>query len=104
MHISVFEYGIQGFDDEEWGRRCEELAPAFAAVPGLASKVWLKGDDGRYGGVYLWQDADAYRAFLDSDLGRTIDGNPAFVGLTKRDWAVDEAPTRITRGLTPVPT
>ncbi len=51
------------------------------------------------GGVYLWVDKAAYEAFLASDLGQAVGAHPNIAGLTARDYAVDEAPTRVTRGL-----
>src|SRR5215469_4058689 len=102
MHISVFEYQVQGIDDAGWDRECEGLAPAFAAVPGLVSKVWLHGEGNARGGVYLWRDKAAYGAFLASDLGKAVGSHPNIAGLTMRDYAVDEAPTRVTRGLAAV--
>jgi Putative mono-oxygenase ydhR len=99
MHVSVFEYGITGMDAASWAASCEELAPAFAQVPGLVSKVWLKGADGRYGGVYVWEDESAYRAFLTSELGAALASHPHLEGLTMREWSVDERPTAVTRGI-----
>jgi hypothetical protein len=99
MHISVVDYRIQGIDDAGWSRACDELAPAFAAVPGLVSKVWLRGEGDARGGVYLWEDKAAYDAFLASDLGKAVGSHPNIADLTMRDYAVDEAPTRITRGV-----
>ncbi|MGY1650300.1 hypothetical protein [Geodermatophilus sp. SYSU D01119] len=52
MHVSVFEYRLRGIAPEEWAATCvEQLAPAFAAVPGLLSKIWLTSADGHLGGV-----------------------------------------------------
>jgi hypothetical protein len=99
MHISVFEYRIRDIDDAAWSRACDELAPAFAAVPGLVSKVWLHGKGAIRGGVYLWTDKAAYEAFLSSDMGRTVGSHPNIADLTMKDYAVDEAPTRVTRGV-----
>ena len=99
MHISVFEYRIQDIDEAGWSAVCEELAPAFAAVPGLLTKFWLHGDGDGRGGVYVWSDREAYAAFLRSELGRAVGAHPNIADLTMRDYAVDEAPTRVTRGL-----
>ncbi len=99
MHISVFDYRIQDIDDAGWSQACDELAPAFAAVPGLVSKVWLHGEGDARGGVYLWEDRAAYETFLASDLGRAVGSHPNIADLTIRDYAVDEAPTRVTRGV-----
>jgi hypothetical protein len=99
MHVSIFSYRIQDIDDTGWSKACDELAPAFAAVPGLVSKVWLHGEGDARGGVYLWEDKAAYEAFLASDLAKAVGSHPNIAELTMRDFAVDEAPTRVTRGM-----
>jgi hypothetical protein len=99
MHVSVFEYRLSGIGEEEWATACvEQLAPAFARVPGLVSKIWLRSPDGGFGGVYLWEDEESYRAFLAGDLGAALATHPHLDGLTMRDWPVDAAPTAITTG------
>ncbi|WP_158579938.1 YdhR family protein [Geodermatophilus marinus] len=99
MHVSLIEYRLSGVDREEWARVCvEQLAPVFAAVPGLVSKIWLTTPDGQLGGVYVWEDEESYRAFLAGDLGAALAAHPHIAGLTMRDWRVDEAPTAITTG------
>ena len=51
-----------------------------------------------YGGVYLWEDAAAMRAYLASDLGRGVAGNPHFANLTARDFEVLSGPTASSGG------
>jgi hypothetical protein len=100
MHISVFEYRIRDIDEAGWAAKCEdELASAFAAVPGLLSKFWLHGEGDVRGGVYVWTNREAYVTFLDSELGRALGTHPNIADLVLREYAVDEAPTRVTRGL-----
>ncbi|MDD7937942.1 YdhR family protein [Actinomycetospora lutea] len=99
MHVSVIEYRITGIDAAGWAATCDEIAPAFALLPGLVGKIWLEGSDGRYGGVYVWEDEAAYRAFLDSDLGAGFASHPNLEAVTMRDWAVDEKHTAITGGI-----
>jgi hypothetical protein len=99
MHVSIFNYRIQDIDDTGWSTACDELAPAFAAVPGLVSKVWLHGEGDARGGVYLWEDKAAYEAFLAGDLLKAARSHPNIAELTMRDFAVDESPTRVTRGM-----
>jgi hypothetical protein len=101
MHVTLAEYRIQAIDDAGWADACRnELAPAFAAVPGLMVKYWLHGDADIRGGVYIWSDRAAYLAFLDSDLGRALGHHPNIANLTMRDYALDEAPTQVTHGMT----
>jgi hypothetical protein len=54
MHVSVAEYRLRDIDGVGWAEACQnELAPAFAAVPGLIAKYWLLGDGDVRGGVYI---------------------------------------------------
>src|SRR4029077_6381314 len=41
VQILIVNFNLDGLSEEEFASSCDELAPAFAAVPGLASKVWL---------------------------------------------------------------
>src|SRR5882724_8945997 len=100
-HVSVMNYHICNIDDTGWSQACDELATAFAAAPGLVNKIWLHGEGDARGGVYLWQDKDAYDAFLVSDLAKALGSHPNIADLTMRDYAIDEAPTQVTRGLKP---
>ena len=55
---------------------CDEVAPAFAAVPGLVSKVWLADrENGVYGGVYTFENGAAVDAYLASDLLAQVAAN-----------------------------
>ena len=40
-----------------------DIAPGFRAVPGLISKQFIYDENGRAGGVYLWQTRSAAEAF-----------------------------------------
>ena len=52
MHIQMINFQLSGVTEAEYVALCDELAPAFAAVPGLVRKVWLANSDtGTYGGV-----------------------------------------------------
>ena len=46
-----------------------------------------------YGGVYIWQDAAAMQAYLASDLGKGVTGNPNFANLTSSDFEMLSGPT-----------
>jgi hypothetical protein len=41
MHILVVNFGLEGLAHEDYLKIADELAPVFAGVPGLCSKVWL---------------------------------------------------------------
>lgn len=69
-------------------------------MPGLISKVWLADSaSGTYGGVYLWEDREAFERFTTSDLFKTVASPPHLADITAKDFGVLEAPTRVTRGL-----
>jgi hypothetical protein len=79
---------------------CDEVAPAFAAVPGLVSKIWIEDSaSGTYGGVYLFHDRAAFDRFKGSDLFKGVAGHPNLTNISAKDFGILEAPTRVTNGL-----
>ncbi len=103
MHIQVVNFQLKDMGEGEFRALCDELAPAFGALPGLVSKVWLAdAASGTYGGVYTWADEASYVAFTRSELFAAVASNPHFANVTSRDFGVLEAPTRVTRGLVAV--
>lgn len=73
MHIQIINFRLKGITRRDYDALCEQVAPAFAALPGLISKVWLADDQANtYGGVYTWRDRAAMEAFLKTDLFRTV--------------------------------
>jgi quinol monooxygenase YgiN len=100
MHIQVVNFQLSGMSDAEFRSECDGLAPVFAAVPGLISKVWLADPaTGTYGGIYTWEDQAAMAQYFESDLFKAVAGHPHFAGLTSRDFSILEGPTRVTRGV-----
>lgn len=100
MHIAIVNFHLKDMTHEQFLTACDELAPAFAAVPGLIQKVWLSDPaSNTYGGVYTWTDRAAFAAFAAGDLARAVVTHPNFSDITIRDFAVLDAPTRVTRGL-----
>ena len=66
MHIQVINFRLKDLSPAGYAALCDELAPNFAAMPGLLAKVWLADDaSGTYGGVYTWRD----RAAMGEALG-----------------------------------
>ena len=94
MHVQIVNFNLKDMTDAEFREMANDVAPAFAAVPGLLSKIWL-ADVGKntYGGVYIWRDAAAMQAYLASDLGKGVVGNPNFANLTSRNFEVLSGPT-----------
>jgi len=59
--------------EEELLNRAKEREPQFKATPGLLQKYYVKLDeDGRYGGVYVWDSPESLQRYRDSDLAKSI--------------------------------
>jgi heme-degrading monooxygenase HmoA len=100
MHIQIINFQLKGLGRGEYDNLCEQLAPTWAGIPGLISKVWLENDaTNTYGGVYTWRDKSDMDNFVKSELFKAVATNPNFDAVTSRDFAVSEGPTRVTRGL-----
>jgi hypothetical protein len=99
MHILIINFALEGISAEQYAEQVESVAPAFAKLPGLVSKIWLANQEtNTYGGVYLWQDQEAMEAYKHSDIYKGMMANPYFKDISVKDFAVLEGPTRITRG------
>ena len=97
MHVLIVNFNLKGLDDAQYARMCDAVAPAFAAVPGLASTLWIKNDDtGNYGAVCIFESRDALNRFEETDLFRSLAVNKNLTNITADDFEVLEAPTRVT--------
>jgi hypothetical protein len=103
MHIQIVTYHLKDLSDADHSKLCDQLAASFAVLPGLISKVWLANRAANtYGGIYTWRDRDAMAAFTRTELFSSIVSSPNVADLTSSDFAVNEAPTKVTRGLVAV--
>jgi heme-degrading monooxygenase HmoA len=99
MHVQIINFQLQDLSEEEYAGITNQIAPAFAEVPGLLSKVWLADSStGTFGGVYYWSDRDAMEEFARTDLFNTVATHPNLRNITSTDFAVMDEPTKITRG------
>jgi len=97
MYVLIVNFNLKDVDEAQYARMCDAIAPAFAAVPGLASKLWIKNSDtGTYGGVYIFESRDALNRFEETDLFRSLAVNKNLTNITADDFEVLEAPTRVT--------
>ncbi len=100
MHIQIVNFSLKGIGEEDYRGQVEPIAPAFANLPGLVSKTWLANKEtNTYGGVYVWQSREAMEGYKETDIYKGMLAAPHFEGVTVKDFAVLESPTRITRGL-----
>ena len=104
MHIQIINFHLKDLSEADYRGICDEVAPAFAEVPGLVSKVWLANPVANtYGGVYTWASREAMEEFSKSELFTAVATNPNFADITSADFDVLEEPTRVTGGLAEVP-
>jgi len=100
MQILIINFSLDGLSESDYEARCDEVAPAFAAVPGLASKVWLADRaEGVFGGVYTFESDEAVDQYLSSELFAGVCATPGFVNFSVRRFGVLEGPTSVTRGM-----
>ena len=99
MHIQVVTFKLNGIDEAAYQVHAEQSAPAFAALPGLRAKIWLASEEtNTYGGIYVFDDVDAMRAYQGGEIFRGLQENPHMVDVSVRDFSVLAAPTKVTRG------
>jgi hypothetical protein len=99
VQILIVNFSLDGLSEEDFENGCDELAPVFAAVPGLVSKVWLADRaEGTFGGVYTFESEKAVDDYLGSELFAGIGATPGLVNISVRRFGVLEGPTRVTRG------
>jgi quinol monooxygenase YgiN len=100
MHIQVVNFNLKDMSEKEFRQMCDELAPTFAKLPGLISKVWLADPAiNSNGGVYTWRDRSAWENYTKSELFQAVATNPHLANISSRDYTVIEGPTRVTNGL-----
>jgi hypothetical protein len=102
VHIQVVNFHLKDLSDADYRSACDGWAPAFAAVPGLISKVWLAdAATNTYGGIYTWTDRAAMEAFASSDLFKAVVGNPNLADITSRDFSILAGPGAVTQARVP---
>lgn len=98
MHLQLITFRLNGVSAADYEAHCAEIAPRFAEIPGLRSKIWIAepGSDVR-GGVYLWESSAWAARHADGPIVASMRADPRFEGVTIRDFDVLAAPTEVTR-------
>ena len=98
MRIQVVNFNLEGINHDDFLQIADTAAPAFAAVPGLVSKIWLcDQENNTYGGVYTWENEQAMETFAKSELfNNALANNPNFVNLSEKDFGILDGPSKIT--------
>src|SRR6188472_3030213 len=101
MHAQLITYQLKDISQADYLKQMVEPdAPILAKVKGLVSKVWLVDEEkNTFGGFYLWESKEAMDAFMQSDLVAAVVSRPFVKNVSSVDYSVNEAASRITRGL-----
>jgi len=101
MIAQVITYQLQDISQAEYLKlMVEPDAPILAGVKGLISKVWLSNEaKNTFGGFYLWESKEAMDAFMHSDLVKAVVSRPFVKNVSSVDYTVNEAASKITRGV-----
>jgi Putative mono-oxygenase ydhR len=102
LHSLLLTYGLCGGATDPGGYEelTTALAPAFQAVPGLISEVWLTSRSrNRYGSFYLFASRAAFDTFVAGELFGAIWDNPGLSEPRAEDFEVAAAPTAVTGGV-----
>ena len=99
MHALLLTFTLADMTADEWiSAEGPRLAPAFANLPGLLSKVWLADPDtNTFGGIYFWDERGDADRFLSSDLAEAARQHPNLKNLSARRFEVLSELTRLTQ-------
>jgi Putative mono-oxygenase ydhR len=83
----------------EFEKGFDAVAAQIAQVPGLRWKIWLLNQvESRGGGIYLFDDEESARAYLEGPIIAAMKSLPILSELSVTSSSVLEEPTAITRG------
>ena len=78
MHIQVVTF-TSDINPSDYDAMVLEGAPVWAAVPGLIIKHFIYNfEEGKFGGIYLWEDEESMTDYCKSDLFKSVMDHPAF--------------------------
>ncbi len=82
---------------DEYIAAVSPMAEQWTAVPGLLWKVWtLDAETKRAGAVYLFENAEARQAYLDSELAAAVANHPALSDFRVAPYTIMAAESRVT--------
>ena len=97
MHALFVTYGLNGTTPCQHVELSQALAPAFAAVPGLVSRIPLENPTaGRYGAFYIFETKGEFDRFVASELFGVTDGSPELPNLAASDFSIPNGAGRAT--------
>lgn len=97
LHALLLIYRLKNSSRCQHAELYDELAPAFAAVSGLLSKMRLENAaTGRYGSFYVFETKAAFDAFVASELFATVWWHPSLGNLMAMDFSINPGLAAIT--------
>jgi hypothetical protein len=92
-----FDFPLQGPWGDEMATAFSDLAGIIGRSPGLRWKIWTENEEeGTAGGIYLFEDDDSARAYLEEHTAR-LEGF-GVTDIRARLFHVNEPLTAVTRG------
>jgi hypothetical protein len=96
LHVDV----TLNISPDEWLELCEGAVPSMQSVPGLVWKLWLLDRErARAGGLYLFQNSQAARAYAEGPLLERLRRSSAVRSLQIELWPIVDSLSRRTFGL-----
>ena len=99
MVIQVVNFNLEGITHDDFMGVANSVAPNFAPLPGLVSKVWLSDEaNNTYGGVYSWSSGQQMDSYQKGELyAGALANNPNFKGLIapvtpEREYGLEGSP------------
>ena len=87
QHIQILNFNLKGINHDDFMEIADTMAPVFAEVPGLLSKIWLADQESNtYGGIYSLEDSQAIETVTKISLFNDIANNPNFTNFTSKDF------------------
>jgi heme-degrading monooxygenase HmoA len=100
MYVTHVTFNLSGIDENAYSEAVKSLAPGYAQVPGLVSKIWIKQSKiGTYGGMYFWASKDDYENYLKSELYKAVSAHSNLVNFNTTCYEVMQEGTSITAGV-----
>jgi len=89
MHAQVITFELNGITEEQFREACGADAPTFANLPGLLAKIWLRDPEkNTYGGLYVWDDQEAYEGYIKGEVFIAIKTDQNLKNFESRDFGV----------------
>ena len=96
--ILQVNFTLDGISQADYDAACQSFSGPIAAVPGLRWKIWLVNEaEHRVGGIYLFDDERALRAYADGPIVAQIRAAPFVRDLEVREFDVMPDHSAVTR-------